>query len=172
MSVFEKIKMIIMDVDGVLTDGSITIDSSGNELKTFNARDGSGIKFGQRVGLKFAIITGRSSVAVDKRAKELNIKDVYQNEKKKIEAYDKIVLDYNLEDDEVCYIGDDLVDLPVMKRVGYSVCVSDAVKEVCEIADYVTKASGGKGAVREAIEKIIMGQGKWDEILSGYFKTE
>jgi len=170
MAGLEKIKMIILDVDGVLTDGSITIDSMGNELKTFNAKDGSGIKFGQRVGLKFAIITGRSSAAVDKRAKELNIKDVYQGEKKKIEAYGKILSDYNLNDEEVCYIGDDLVDIPVMKRVGYPVGVSDAAKEVCEIADYITKASGGKGAVREVIEKVIMGQGKWDEILSGYFK--
>ena len=170
MSGLEKIKMIILDVDGVLTYGSITIDSMGNESKTFNSKDGSGIKFGQRVGLKFAIITGRSSVAVDKRARELNIKDVYQNEKKKIEAYEKILSAYNLDDEEACYIGDDLVDMPVMKRVGYSVCVSDGAKEVCEIADYITKASGGKGAVREVIEKVIMVQGKWDEILSGYFK--
>lgn len=170
MSKLSKIKMVIADVDGVLTDGNITIDHTGNELKTFNARDGSGIKFLQRVGIKFAIISGRHSFAVNIRAKELSVKDVYQDSKKKIEVYEKIVSDHNLKDEEVCYIGDDLVDIPVMRKVGFSVGVADAVKEVCEIADYVTYALGGKGAVREVIEKIIKAQGKWDEITARYFE--
>ena len=164
-----KIKMVIADVDGVLTDGSITIDASGNELKTFNAKDGSGIKFLHRVGIKFAIITGRQSSAVEIRANELKIKDVYQNSKKKIEAYRKILSENGLKDENVCYIGDDLVDIPVMQKVGFSVAVADSVTEVLEIVDYVTKANGGKGAVREVVEKIIKGQGKWEEITSRYF---
>lgn len=170
MGKLENIKMIIADVDGVLTDGSITLDSDGNELKTFNAKDGSGVKFLQRIGINFAIISGRYSSAVNIRAKELSIKDVFQNSKKKIDAYEKIVSGHDLKDEEVCYIGDDLVDIPVMRRVGFSVGVADAVTEVREIVDYVTTAPGGKGAVREVIEKIIKDQGKWDEITARYFK--
>lgn len=169
MDNLHKIKMVIADVDGVLTDGSITIDATGNELKTFNAKDGSGIKFLQRVGIKFAIITGRQSYAVEFRANELKIKDVYQSAKKKTEAYRKILSENGLKDDEVCYIGDDLVDIPVMRKVGFSVAVADSVLEVLEVVDYITKANGGKGAVREVVEKIIKGQGKWDEITARYF---
>lgn len=169
MNALYKIKMVIADVDGVLTDGSITIDAGGNELKTFNAKDGSAIKFLQRVGIKFAIITGRQSHAVTIRANELKIKDVYQDAKKKIEVYSKILSENGLKDDEICYIGDDLVDIPVMRKVGFSVAVADAVTEVLEVVDYVTKAKGGKGAVREVVEKIIKGQGKWEEITARYF---
>ena len=170
MDKLAKIKMVIADVDGVLTDSSITLDFEGNESKTFNARDGSGIKFLQRVGIKFAIISGRYSSAVDVRAKELNIKDVYQNAKKKVDVYEKIISEHDLKDEEVCFIGDDLVDIPVLRKVGFSVGVADAVTDVLDIVDYVTSTPGGKGAVREVVEKIIKSQGKWDEITTGYFK--
>lgn len=169
MGNIDKIKMVVADVDGVLTDGSITIDPVGNELKTFNARDGSGIKYLQRVGIKFAIISGRRSIAVDIRAKELNVKDVYQGAIKKMDAYADILANHNLTDDEVCYIGDDLIDIPIMRKVGFAVGVIDAVADVLAVADYITTTRGGRGAVREVIEKIIKGQGKWQEITSRYF---
>lgn len=169
MGKLDKIKIVISDVDGVLTDNSITIDANGVETKTFNARDGSGIKFLQRVGIIFAIISGRESSAVEYRAKELGIKDVYLGAKKKIDPYQKILSEHNLNDNEVCYIGDDLVDIPLLLKVGFPVAVADAVDEVREIAAYVTKADGGKGAVREVVEKIIKEQHKWDEITVHYF---
>ncbi|MGR3220729.1 MAG: KdsC family phosphatase [Candidatus Anammoxibacter sp.] len=171
MNKLAKIKMVITDVDGVLTDSSITLDSEGNESKTFNARDGAGIKFLQRTGVKFAIISGRHSSAVDLRAKELGIKDVYQGAKKKIEAYEKIISEHGLKDEEVCFIGDDLVDIPVLLKVGFAVGVADAVTEVIEIVDFVTVTPGGRGAVREVAERVIKGQGKWGEITTGYFKN-
>lgn len=169
MENIEKIKIVISDVDGVLTDGSIIIDANGDESKTFNARDGSGIKYLQRVGIKFAIISGRKAMAVEHRANELGIKDVYLGAKKKLEPYRQILSEHNLNDDEVCYIGDDLVDIPIMLKVGFPVAVFDAVDEVRNIAAYITNAEGGKGAVREVIEKIIKEQNKWEDISQRYF---
>ncbi len=169
MENLEKIKIVISDVDGVLTDGSIIKDCHGGESKTFNARDGSGIKFLMRADIKFAIISGRTSAAVDFRAKELDIKDVYQGQKTKIDAYQEILSKYGFSDDEVCYIGDDFVDIPVLLRVGFPVAVADATPETQKVCDYVTIAPGGRGAVREVIEKIIKGQDKWQEITARYF---
>ena len=163
--------MLIVDVDGVLTDGSITLDSHGIESKTFNASDGSGFKFLQRAGLKCAIISGRKSEAVEHRATELGIYDVYQGAKNKIDAYNEILAKYDLKHEEICYVGDDLVDIPVMRKVGFPVAVANAAAEVKEIADYITNTPGGKGAAREVIEKIIKSQGKWDEIMVRYFKN-
>lgn len=162
------IKLIIIDVDGVLTDGRIYCNARGEEQKVFHVKDGSGIAFWHRAGLKSAIISGRSSRAVEQRAKELGIKDVYQKALNKLEAYEKIVKKHGLEDEEVCYIGDDLIDLPVLRRVGFSVAVSDSPEEVLRGVDYVTRASGGKGAVREVVEKILKFQGKWEGILQRY----
>ncbi len=169
MDNINKIKLVIADVDGVLTDSSIIIDKDGNESKIFNARDGAGIKYLQRVGIKFAIISGRKSGAVEHRAEELGIKDVFQGAKKKIEAYEEILARYNFTDEEVCYIGDDMIDIPLLAKVGFSVAVFDAVNEVKDFADYITTKSGGKGAVREVAEKIIKKQNKWEEIVSRYF---
>ena len=168
MDKLSKIKLVISDVDGVLTDSSITIDHEGNELKIFNARDGAGIKYLQSAGIKFAIISGRKSEAVKYRAKELNIEDVYQGTKKKRDAYSEMLTKYNLTDDETCYIGDDLIDIPLLKKVGYSVAVFDAVTEVKELVDYITTKSGGNGAVREVAEKILKKQDKWSGIRLRY----
>ncbi len=150
-----KIKMIISDVDGVLTDGKIIIGNNGQEFKAFNSQDGMGINMAQKQGLRFAIITGRISKIVEIRAEELNIKDVYQDVDNK-RAILKMIMDkYNLKKEELAYIGDDLNDLPVLNRVGLAVTVNNGVKKVRETADYVTTRNGGQGAVRETIDFIL-----------------
>ena len=163
----QKIKLLILDVDGVLTDGKIIYDSRGNEVKHFDVQDGFGIVFCQRLGLKTAIVTARASKVVTIRAKDLKITKVYQDAYPKIEAYKKLLKELGLKDEAVCFIGDDLPDLAVLKRVGFAVTVPNAVAEVKKIAHYITKKSGGHGAVREVIELILKTQGKWKILLKG-----
>lgn len=163
-----NIKMVIFDVDGVLTDGRITYDASGNESKSFSVHDGTGITYLHRAGIKTAIISGRKSMAVEHRAKELNIEDVYQGELVKMGAYEEILKKHKVVDSEICYIGDDLIDLPILRRVGFSVAVFNATSEVKENVSFVTNATGGNGAIREVVEKILKSQGKWDMIMSRY----
>ena len=164
-----EIKIVIIDVDGVLTDGRIMLDANGNESKTFYVQDGTGITYLHRAGIKTAIVSGRESKAVAHRAKELGIEDVYQGIHNKIEAYEKILKKHKIKDNEVCYIGDDLIDLPILRRVGFSVAVPNAVLEVKESVSYVTSAPGGYGAIREVAEKILKSQGKWDMVVSRYY---
>ncbi|HLG28581.1 MAG TPA: HAD-IIIA family hydrolase [Candidatus Brocadiales bacterium] len=164
----KNIKMVIIDVDGVLTDGKIIVDAKGEEVKNFHVRDGTGIKYLQRAGLNCAVISGRKCTATEHRLRELGIKDIFQNAVNKIEAYEQIVTKYNLKDEEVCYIGDDLIDIPIFRRVGFSAAVPDAPHEVKEIATYITKTAGGQGAVREVIEKILKFQDKWEIIMARY----
>lgn len=164
----KKIKLLILDVDGVMTDGSIILDNSGNEFKIFHVRDGHGIKMLIRAGIKAAIITGRESKVVERRANELGIADVYQNYLKKIEAYDKIKEKYSLSDNEIACIADDVVDLPLMIRAGLSFAVADAMVEVKKYASAVTKSKGGRCAVREAIEFILKSKGLWNGIVDSY----
>lgn len=158
----------MMDVDGVLTDGSIIFDEQGVETRSFNAQDGAGIKYLHRVGLKTAIITGRRSKAVEMRAGELGVTEVVQDAKDKLEAYRALLQKHRLSDEEVAYIGDDLTDLPVLGRVGFAACVPEAPQEVKSSCDYVTSRPGGKGAVRELVELILKAQGRWPEILKRY----
>ena len=164
-----EIKIVIIDVDGVLTDGKIILDANGNESKSFYVQDGTGITYLHRAGIKTAIISGRESKAVVHRAKELCIEDVYQGIHNKIEAYEKILKKHRIKDDETCYIGDDLIDLPILRRVGFSVAVPNAPLELKRSVSYVTSAPGGYGAIREVTEKILKSQGKWDMILSRYY---
>lgn len=165
----KKIKLLIVDVDGVLTDGKIIFDSTQREIKAFDVKDGHGIKAAHRFGLEVAIITGRSSSIVDQRASELGIKTVIQKALDKKSAFNKILESTKLSTEEIAYIGDDLPDLPVLRRVGLSVAVSDAVQEVLESADMVTKRYGGSGAVREVIDFILKAQGKWDTLMERYY---
>ncbi len=166
----KNIKLVIVDVDGVLTDGTIYIDSQGRETKAFSVLDGSGISYLHRAGIKTAIISGRNCHAVTHRAKELNIEDVYQGFTNKLDAYAQILEKYALRDEEVCYIGDDLIDLPILYRVGFSVAVANASLIIKRRSDYVTKARGGCGAVREVAEKILKFQDKWHLIMERYQK--
>lgn len=164
----EDIKLLIIDVDGVLTDGRIFCNDRGEEQKVFHVKDGSGIAFWHRAGLKSAIISGRTSRAVEYRARELGIEDVCQGAHNKLEVYERLIERHGVRDEEVCYIGDDLIDLPVLRRVGFSVAVTGSPEEVLSRVDYVTKAPGGEGAVREVVEKVLKSQGKWEGILKKY----
>jgi 3-deoxy-D-manno-octulosonate 8-phosphate phosphatase (KDO 8-P phosphatase) len=163
-----RVRLVIMDCDGVLTDGRAIYISSGDEALAFNVKDGTGIKYLQRAGLKTAILSGRDVEAVRARAQTLGIKEVVQGAKVKIDAYEQILAHAGLADEAVAYIGDDLPDLPVMRRVGLAAAVADAVPEVTAAAHLVTERRGGDGAVRELAEFILKAQGKWEEILRRY----
>jgi len=160
-----KIKMLLLDVDGVLTGGEIIYSSSGEELKKFDIQDGMGITLARMAGLKTGIITGRTSEMVKRRAEELQFDVVSQGNFNKLKPYEEIRESYGLNDDEIAYVGDDLLDLPILKRVGFSVAVANARDEVKAQCDYITTAEGGNGAVREVIDKILKRQEKFYDLL-------
>jgi len=157
-----------MDVDGVMTDGRTFCGSGGLEGLLFHVHDGTGIKYLHRCGIKTAFMSGRSLEAVLHRARTLGVEEVVQGVKVKLDAYEKLRARLGFNDDETCYIGDDLPDLPVMRRVGLAVAVNDARPEVREAAHLVTQAHGGAGAVRELAEFILKVQGKWADVLRRY----
>ncbi len=163
-----KIKLLIVDVDGVLTDGSIILDNEENEYKAFNVRDGHGIKMLIREGIDVAIITGRYSRVVERRANELGIKEVYQKCLKKLAAYDELKKKLSLNDEDIAYIGDDIVDIPLLRRVGFPIVVSDSINEVKKYSKIVTKNRGGRGAVREICDLLLKSKGVWQKIIDGY----
>jgi 3-deoxy-D-manno-octulosonate 8-phosphate phosphatase (KDO 8-P phosphatase) len=156
----KKIKLLLLDVDGVLTDGTILLDGAGKESKSFHVRDGHGIKLAQRAGIVVGLITGRSSEAVNVRAKELGIDEVFQGAREKIIVYDALLSKYGLRDEQVAYIGDDVVDLAVLKRAGLAVAVADCDPSVKPHVDLVSRTAGGRGAVREVINLILKYQNK------------
>lgn len=162
----KKIKLLILDVDGVLTDGKIYMGEDKELFKAFNVKDGLAITLLKHLGIKVAIITGRQSKIIEKRASELQIDDLFQNKKNKIPSYEELLLKYNLKDDEVAYMGDDILDLPILKRVGLSATVSDSAEDLEDICDFRSKYVGGSGAVREFIEFILKSQEKWDKVLA------
>lgn len=168
----KNIKMLMLDVDGVMTDGKIIMDDEGRQLKNFNVRDGHGLKMVQRYGIQVVILTGRKSEVVNHRAKDLDIKEVYQGALNKKEVFLKILQKHNLAASAVAYMGDDIIDIPVLRQVGFSVAVADAVDVVKKNVDYVTKAKGGNGAVREVCEIILQAQDKWQEIAEKYEFTK
>jgi 3-deoxy-D-manno-octulosonate 8-phosphate phosphatase (KDO 8-P phosphatase) len=156
----KKIKLLLLDVDGVLTNGTIILDGHGNELKAFHVRDGHGIKLAQRAGIVIGIITGRKSEVVNIRARELGIEEVYQGAHRKIEIYESLLVKFGVHDDEVAYVGDDIVDVDIFKRAGLAVAVADADPAVRPYVDMITKTDGGRGAVREFINLLLKSQGK------------
>lgn len=164
----EGVRLVIFDCDGVFTDGTICLGADGREAKMFNVYDGSGIKYLQRGGLKTAILSGRSAAAVTHRAKELKIRHVLQGYKDKLAGLKQLLRKTRVKAEEVCYVGDDLPDLPVMRVVGLAVAVANARPEVRRAADCVTRARGGAGAVREVAEMILKAQGKWGGIMTRY----
>jgi 3-deoxy-D-manno-octulosonate 8-phosphate phosphatase (KDO 8-P phosphatase) len=164
------IKLLLLDVDGILTDGRIIYDNQGNELKAFDVKDGHGLKMVQRAGIKTGIITGRSSEVVKRRAQELGFDILYQGALNKLEPYLEILAEHGLTNEQVAYVGDDVVDLPVLRRVGFSATVADAVEDVLPLVDYVTKRPGGRGAVREICDMLIRASGQWDALTTRYFK--
>ena len=158
----QPIRFLLLDVDGVLTDGSIVYSSRGDDLKAFHVRDGSGIKMWLGVGHRAGILSGRRSETVLTRGIELGLRPIVQGADDKIAALESILADVGVSAEETCYIGDDLIDLPVLGRVGLAVAVGDACAEAQEAAHYVTAAFGGRGAVRECIELILKAQNSWD----------
>lgn len=168
----KKVKLLILDVDGVMTDGRIIMDDEGREIKNFHVRDGHGIKVLQRYGIEVALLTGRLSQVVKQRAKDLDIKEVYQKVYNKREVFEKILKKHKLSAEETAYMGDDIIDIPVLKSVGFSAAVADAVEVVKKSVDYVAKNKGGQGAVREICEMILQAQGKWPEIAAKYEFTQ
>ncbi len=163
------IRLLLLDVDGVLTNGQIIYDGVGNELKMFDVRDGHGLKLIQRAGIKVGIITGRKSEVVARRATELGIEILHQGALNKLEPYAQIVAQTGLPEAQIAYVGDDLVDLPVLRRVGFSASVSDADPAVRERVDYVASLPGGHGAVREICDLLLKAGGHWEKITASYF---
>ena len=163
-----RIKVLLMDCDGVLTDGRIWILENGEDQKAFHTRDGLGLELLHRAGLRSGIISGRDSSAVSRRARALGIKFVHLGRKNKIEAFEETLLEAEVTSEEVAFIGDDLNDLPLLTRSGLAIAVADASADVIERVHYVTKAKGGKGAVREAVELILNAQNLWQAAVEKY----
>jgi len=163
-----EIELLALDVDGVMTDGTLIIHADGSESKHFNSLDGHGIRMWHRAGLKVAIISGRASEPTQRRAEQLQIEHVFQDCHHKLPVFTKLLEQLSLSPRQAAYIGDDLTDLPVMRYVGFSVAVANAIDEVKRYADYVTTRPGGSGAVREVIELILKSNGKWPELMKRY----
>jgi 2-dehydro-3-deoxyphosphooctonate aldolase (KDO 8-P synthase) len=166
----KKICLIIFDVDGVLTDGRITFAGSETEIKSFDVRDGHGIKIAKRCGLESALVTGRTSEVVSRRAAELGITYVFQNVWDKKPVLAQLLKDLHLDADQVAVVGDDVVDIPMLRRAGVGFTVPDAPDEVRSVSDYVTRHRGGYGAAREVVEMILRAQGKWKDALTRYYE--
>lgn len=164
----EKIKMLVLDLDGVFTDGTIIINGDGSEAKRYSVLDGHGIKLWHRAGFTTAIISGREAKATSIRAKQLDIEYVFQDCKEKLPVYEKLLADTGLKPEQTAYIGDEVIDIPLIRRAGLGVAVRGAVEEVKEYADYITDKRGGEGAVREVVEIILKTTGKWDKLMERY----
>jgi len=166
----KKIKLLILDVDGVLTDGRLFFDTEGNEYKSFHARDGHGIKLLQQTGVDVAVISGRKSSIVSLRMQTLGIDLVYQGHENKRSAFTEIIEKTGVTPEQTAHVGDDLLDLPIMVRVGLAIAVNDANFAVKEYADWCTTLPGGQGAVREVCDFIMQAQGNFDDILASYLQ--
>ena len=164
-----QIQVILMDVDGTMTDGSVTLlsqnDGSALEIKTFDAHDGQGLTLAHTAGLRTGCITGRESAALLRRAREMKMEFIYMKQPLKVPAYEEILGKAGVPDSAVAFIGDDLPDIPLLRRAGLAIAVGDAVPEVKKVAHYTTKAVAGHGAVREAIELVLKSKGIWDEMI-------
>ena len=161
---------LVMDVDGVLSDGRIVYDEYGDELKFFDVQDGAGLVYWRRAGLRSAIITARKAKLIKRRAKEMQVDFLAQHALQKLAAYEIFLKRFRLAHDQVCAIGDDLMDLPILRRVGLAVAVSNAVTEVKTACHVVTQRPGGRGAVREVIDLILKTKGLWDEAVKTYYQ--
>jgi 3-deoxy-D-manno-octulosonate 8-phosphate phosphatase (KDO 8-P phosphatase) len=164
----EDIQVLVLDVDGVLTDGALIINGDGSESKFFCSLDGHGIRMWRRAGLKVAFLSGRESGPTKHRAQQLEVDYVFQNCFDKLETVKKFLEQTGLSAEKVAYVGDDLPDLPVIRYVGFGVAVANAVDEVRQYADYVTSRCGGSGAVREVIELILKSSGRWQDLMGKY----
>jgi YrbI family 3-deoxy-D-manno-octulosonate 8-phosphate phosphatase len=164
------VELILSDVDGVLTDGGIWYDNQGVELKGFHIHDGMGIRLWQRAGFKFGVMTARTSHIVKLRGGELGLDFIRQGIEDKLGVATEIMRECRLAPNQVCYIGDDLPDLPVIRHVGVGIAVADAAAEVRTAAAYVTRAAGGRGAAREVVEMILKAKSRWEDVVQGYLR--
>ncbi len=167
----KKIKLVIFDIDGVLTTGALFIGDDGQEYKAFNSKDGHGLRMLQDGGIEVAIITGRSSNVVEHRAKDLGISRIYQGKRHKLPAYEELIKEMGLKHSQVAYVGDDVVDLPVMSKVGLAICVQDGHSFVKKHAHWITENNGGCGAGRDVCEMILDAQGKLHDMLQSYISA-
>lgn len=163
-----KIKLLLLDVDGVLTDGRIIYDSKGRDSKFFDVHDGLGVYLLKKAGIPTILITAKGSRTLRPRAKDMRVEAIFENVSPKTSVLGKILDKYRVDKDEVCFVGDDLVDLGLMKRVGFPVAVFNAAPEIKQSAAYITLKEGGRGAVREVSELILKAQGKWQELIRFY----
>ncbi|MCU1385211.1 MAG: kdsC [Acidobacteria bacterium] len=163
-----RVRLILFDVDGVLTDGTLLVHADGSESKVFDIKDGTGIVWAQRLGLTVGLLSARSSAATAQRATQLGITLIHQGVAAKLETYEQIADSLMLEDEEIAYMGDDILDLPVLARVGLAAAPADAAQDVLSRVHWVAKANGGAGAARELIELILRAQGLWDTVLATY----
>ena len=163
-----RVSLLLLDVDGVLTDGRIVYADYGDELKCFDVQDGAGMNFWHRAGLKSAIITARHSRLIKRRAKGMRIDYLAQKQLLKLPAYEGMLKRFRVAPEQVCAIGDDLMELPLLRRVGFAVAVPNAVDEVKQASHYVTRRDGGRGAVRETVELILRAKGLWDQVMQRY----
>jgi 3-deoxy-D-manno-octulosonate 8-phosphate phosphatase (KDO 8-P phosphatase) len=166
-----RVKMLLLDVDGVMTDGGIILGPGEIEMKRFNTLDGMGITLARAAGLKVGILTGRSSEAVSKRAKELKIDEVQEGSNYKEKGYQEILKKYGLRDEEMAYVGDDVFDIPILKRAGFAVCVASGAEDAKKVSHYVTRRKGGDGAVREVVEMLLEKTGKKEAALTTIFNS-
>ncbi|RIZ65120.1 MAG: 3-deoxy-manno-octulosonate-8-phosphatase KdsC [Methylococcales bacterium] len=166
----KKLKLLILDVDGVLTDGKLFFDNEGNEYKSFHARDGHGIKLLRQTGVEVAVISGRKSNSVALRMKSLGIDHIYQGHEDKRAAFNELLTKVGVTSEQVAHVGDDLLDLPIMTRVGLAIAVNDANFAVKKHADWCTTTPGGQGAVREVCDFIMQAQGHFDDVLNTFLK--
>ena len=166
----KKLKLLILDVDGVLTDGKLFFDNQGNEYKSFHARDGHGIKLLRQTGVEVAVISGRKSSSVALRMKNLGIEYVYQGHENKQAAFDELIQKTGITPEQAAHVGDDLLDLPIMTRVGLAIAVNDANFAVKQRAHWCTTLPGGHGAVREVCDFIMQAQGSFEDIVNFYLK--
>ncbi len=166
-----SVKLLLMDCDGVLTDGRIWILQDGDDQKAFNTKDGLGLELLHRAGLRSGIISGRHSSAVRRRAVALRVSYLLQGCESKIKAFEEILTEAGLDESEVAFMGDDLNDVPLLRRAALAIAVADAAEEVKSCAHLVTGASGGKGAVREVVEVILRSQGRWDNVIKVYLES-
>jgi 3-deoxy-D-manno-octulosonate 8-phosphate phosphatase (KDO 8-P phosphatase) len=165
-----QIKLLLLDVDGVMTDGRIIFDSNGIESKFFNVKDGHGIKLLQRAGIEVGIISGRASQVVANRAAELGITRLFQGALDKLAVYQEIIRETGLADAQIAFMGDDVIDLPVLSRVGFAAAPADAVEEVLPHVQFIARNRGGWGAVREVCDLILKAQGSWESVTARYYR--
>ncbi len=163
------IKLVILDIDGVLTDGRIIFGDYGDELKFFDVQDGLGLVMLYRAGIRTVIISAKKSKVNNRRAREVRAAKIYQGVKDKLIIYEKVLKEFKLGHAEVCFVGDDLIDIPILTRAGFAVAVQNAVEEAKGAAHYVTQKKGGRGAVRELTDLILKTQGRWEELTKGYY---